>query len=80
VPNLDEARALLGNAVTINRPACVFHYATQNPPQAWEKNALLRFHRLVRVDGDGRSVTLEYPLSVSQEHGILLGKKNAGAG
>ncbi len=71
-PTLDDAKALLGNAVTVTHKGCVFHYAKVEPPKPWQKNSLLRFHRAVRVGPDGMAIRSqnEYPLTVSDEYGV----------
>lgn len=69
--NLEHARAILANAVSVSNPGCFRHYARQNPPKGWAKNGLLKHHRLVRVGPDGMSLTPdEYPLTVDEEIGV----------
>jgi CRISPR-associated endonuclease/helicase Cas3 len=72
-PKLKDARALLGNAVTVQHKGCVFHYVGKPPEKKWKDNGLLRFHRVVKVGPDGRSfLPEEYPLTVDRELGVLF--------
>jgi CRISPR-associated endonuclease/helicase Cas3 len=71
-PNLEDARGFLGNAVTIQQKGCVFHYLKQEPPKAWQKSGLLRFHRVALVNEEGAALLEEdqYPLTVHPLLGV----------
>jgi CRISPR-associated endonuclease/helicase Cas3 len=71
-PNLERTRAFLRNAVTVHQKDCVFHYLKEAPPSGWRKSGLLRFHRVVRVDRQGKFCTGEYPLLVEHNLGVLF--------
>jgi hypothetical protein len=73
-PNLEDVRAFLGNAVNIQHKGCVFHYAKQDPPKTWQENGLLRFHRVVRIDPEGKALKGEYPLAVDRRLGVVFTK------
>jgi CRISPR-associated endonuclease/helicase Cas3 len=71
-PNIEDARAFLANAVTVQHKGCVWHYAKKSPPAPWKQSGLLRFYRVVRVDGTGRSRPDEYPLTVDPQLGVVF--------
>jgi len=73
-PMLEDAKKFLNNAVTIQNQGCYWHYVKQAPPPAWQKSGLMRFHRVVRVDGAGKALPGEYPLLVDQSLGIEFPK------
>ena len=68
--NLDHVKAILKNAVTASNRGCFYHYAFRDPPKAWAKNGLLKYHRLVRVNPDGTSLSDEHPMTVDDEIGV----------
>jgi CRISPR-associated endonuclease/helicase Cas3 len=71
-PNIEDARAFLANAVTVQHKGCVWHYAKKSPPAPWKQSGLLRFYRVIRVDGAGRSRPDEYPLTVDPQAGVMF--------
>jgi hypothetical protein len=71
---LADTRKLLGNAVTISHHTLVRHFTTQKPPASWQKNALLRFHRLVRLDDQGQVQVGKYILRLDPELGVVIRK------
>jgi CRISPR-associated endonuclease/helicase Cas3 len=76
VPGLAEAKRLLGNAVTITHRSCVRHFAAEKPPPAWDKSSLLRFHRLVRLDAEGKTLFGNFVLQLDPELGVVINKAN----
>ncbi len=55
-PNVKRICRILDNEVTVNHRGCVAFYTPRQGPKRWHDKALLRHHRLVRVDGNGQSL------------------------
>ena len=70
MPDPGRIRRLLANEVTLSHPGCVACYARRPGPSRWRKRGMLRFHRIVRVDGQGTALPGEFPLWVDREQGI----------
>ncbi|NLX22436.1 MAG: CRISPR-associated helicase Cas3' [Phycisphaerae bacterium] len=77
-PSLPQAKRLLQNAVTLTHPACVKHFVAQSPPPAWQKSALLRFHRPVLLDAAGTACFGNYRLVVHSDLGVMIEKTHCG--
>ncbi len=77
-PNLDQARALLNNTVSVQHKGCFFHYVKR--PSPWPDSGLLRFHRLVRLDGNGASLSGEHALTNDPELGLVFTREDEQVG
>jgi CRISPR-associated endonuclease/helicase Cas3 len=69
-PSVARLRRILDNEVTISHPGCVSHYAHRPVPIGWRKCGMLRHHRLVRVDAQGRSLAGEFPTVYDCHRGV----------
>lgn len=79
-PSFDQARSILGNALTVQHKGCVFHYVGKEPPNSWKKSGLLRYHRIVLLDNDGTALKDEYPLFVDPKLGVVFQKQDGSTG
>ncbi len=69
VPDLAEARALLHRSVEISHRALVEALRRSEPPVGWQRSALLRHCRPVRLDANGRA---EIGLRLDPELGVVV--------
>jgi CRISPR-associated endonuclease/helicase Cas3 len=72
VPTLAEAKRILGNAVTVTHRPTVLHYAAEPPVVSWQESALLRFHRVARLDAAGMAQVGAYTLRLDAELGLTI--------
>jgi CRISPR-associated endonuclease/helicase Cas3 len=79
-PSLADAKRLLGNAVTISQRSCVRHFAALDPPAKWQKNSLLRFHRLARLDEGGKTPAGNFMLRLHPELGVVIDREGISGG
>jgi hypothetical protein len=79
VPNLAEAKRILGNAVTVTHRPTVLHYAAQATEPRWQESALLRFHRVARLDVAGVAQVGGDTLRLDLELGLTI-RRPAGRG
>jgi hypothetical protein len=73
-PDIPRTRRILDNEVTISHLRCVAFYAKAEVPVGWRDCGMLRYHRVVRVDPNGKSLPGEYPLTVDPELGLLFSR------
>jgi CRISPR-associated endonuclease/helicase Cas3 len=66
-PNIERVRRLLNNEVTISHGD-----AGGSVPKGWREKGMLRHHRVVRVDGDGKSLPGDFFLRVDHELGVMF--------
>lgn len=71
-PTLAEAKKLLRSAVTITHCGIVFHFAKQKPPPGWSKCGLLRFHRAVCLDTNGRAEVDSQTIRYDDNVGVTI--------
>jgi CRISPR-associated endonuclease/helicase Cas3 len=71
-PDLGRVRRLLENEVTINHRGCVAFYADRPVPTGWRERGILRYHRVVRIDECGVSLSGEYPLRLDPDIGVMF--------
>jgi CRISPR-associated endonuclease/helicase Cas3 len=76
-PTFADARRLLGNAVAISHRSCVRHFTALDPPAAWQRSPLLRFHRLARLDGAGQTQAGGFVLRLDPELGVVIHKSDS---
>jgi hypothetical protein len=69
-PDIDRVRRILLNEVTISHRPCFAYYAGRKVPKGWREKGMLRHHRIVRVDQDGKSLPGGFFLRVDHELGI----------
>jgi len=69
-PDMKRIRRLLDNEVTISHRGCVEFYAKRNGPKGWREKGMLRHHRIVRADSDGKSLPDHFLLRVDLELGV----------
>jgi CRISPR-associated endonuclease/helicase Cas3 len=70
VPDVRRIRRVLENEVSVSHRGCFAFYAARSGPKAWREKGMLRHHRIVRVDGDGKSLQDHFPLRVDLELGL----------
>jgi CRISPR-associated endonuclease/helicase Cas3 len=70
VPDVPRVRQLLDNEVTISHYGCFLAYVGRGVPKAWREKGMLRHHRIVRVDGDGKSLPGDFFLRVDHQLGV----------
>ncbi len=73
-PAPTETRHMLEASVILSHPACVRFFASQEPPAAWRRNALLRYHRVAVLDRTGEAMAGDYRLQLDPELGIVIDK------
>lgn len=69
-PDMKRVRRLLDNEVTISQRKCFEFYVRRRVPGAWRARSILRQHRVLRVDGQGKSMPGEFHLRVDHELGV----------
>jgi hypothetical protein len=69
-PDIPRVGRLLNNEVTISHGGCFACYAARSVPKGWRRKGMLRHHRIVRVDGGGRSLPGDFFLRVDHELGV----------
>ncbi|WP_081752440.1 CRISPR-associated helicase/endonuclease Cas3 [Kallotenue papyrolyticum] len=72
-PNVAEAKRLLQRSVTISHPGVVMALLDQPAPSGWTKSPLLRQHRLLIFDEQGRAIVGRYKLILDPERGLIIG-------
>ncbi|MCX6021464.1 MAG: CRISPR-associated helicase Cas3' [Chloroflexi bacterium] len=72
-PDRDEAIGHLARSVSISHRGIVKGLPKEGP-SGWSKQPLLRHHRQVALDGDGRTAVNGIPLRLDPELGLLIGK------
>lgn len=69
-PDVQRIRRLLDNEVTISHRGCFAFYLCRSVPKGWRKKGMLGHHRVLRVDGDGKSLPGDFFLRVDHELGV----------
>lgn len=70
VPDVKRIRRLLDNEVTISHGGCFAFYAPRSAPKGWKEKGMVRYHRIVRVDSNGKSLPTDFCLAVDHELGV----------
>lgn len=68
-PDFAQIRRLLDNELSISRGDCAAFYGKRDVPTGWLKCGMLRHHRVVTVDSNGKSMD-EFPLFVDVDVGV----------
>lgn len=76
-PTFPEARDLLRNAVSITDRRIVDHLLKVEPPANWQRSSLLRNHRCVVFDADGRTDVGGHVLKNDPDLGLLVETEEA---
>ena len=77
-PSVDQVRPLLERSVTLTHRGLVPYLLSDAgaqealPPASWRRSALLRHHRLLRLDGDGRIKVGPYVIQLDRDLGVLV--------
>lgn len=74
VPDLYTASRLLRASVGIADRRVVHRLLAQEPPAAWVKSSLLRHHRLLLLDAEGRARVGNYRIEIDDEVGVQVYK------
>jgi CRISPR-associated endonuclease/helicase Cas3 len=69
-PTLGDAERFVRQAVAVSHRGCVAHYLRRDPPPAWRRSGLLRFHRVCRLHAGGRAAPGEFPLTYDPAVGV----------
>lgn len=72
-PSVAEAKRLLQRSLTISHPGVVRTLLEQPAPSGWTKSPLLRQHRLLAFDEQGRAIVGRYKLILDPEQGLIIG-------
>ena len=59
-PDWHRLRQILDNEVIISHPGALRHFMDKPVPKGWRKCGMLRYHRVVRITSDGKSLTEDY--------------------
>ena len=71
VPSIDMMKRLLMRSANVSDRRVVFHLLEQQPPMSWRRTALLRNHRAVFLDAEGRSEGIGgYSITLDSEAGV----------
>jgi CRISPR-associated endonuclease/helicase Cas3 len=73
-PDVKRTVRLLDNEVSISHRGCFESYKVRSVPKGWLKNGMLRHHRIVRVDGEGRSLPGDFFIQTDHELGVTFMK------
>ncbi|MEW6211861.1 MAG: CRISPR-associated helicase Cas3' [Acidobacteriota bacterium] len=73
-PDIDAARFLLRRSVNLNNRAVVWKLLRQLAPEAWQRSALLRHHRLIELDENSCWKDSEHEIRLDAQLGVLITK------
>jgi CRISPR-associated endonuclease/helicase Cas3 len=73
-PHIDNARFLLRHSVNLNNRAVVCKLLRQPVPEAWQRSALLRHHRLIELDESECWNDGEHEIRLDPHLGVLITK------
>jgi CRISPR-associated endonuclease/helicase Cas3 len=79
-PALDDARRILGCALTLTRKALVGNLSGQPVPSGWQKSALLRHHRPAVPDTSGALSAAGCVLRLDRELGVVIEREGEPGG
>ena len=79
-PDLAMTRRLLQRSLTISTFDLVRRLAQEEEPGGWSKSTLLRHHRPIYLDRDGRTRLGSYAIQLDKEEGLVLIKIKDSAG
>jgi len=71
-PGRDEARRLVGRAVTVSRLGLVQALAAMPPPANWAEHAVLHRHRLLVIGDEPNREIAGYAISYSESLGLVV--------
>jgi CRISPR-associated endonuclease/helicase Cas3 len=69
-PDVKRTGRLLDNEVIISNRGCFESYRVRSVPKGWRKRGMLRHHRIIRVDGEGRTLPGDFLLRTDYELGV----------
>jgi CRISPR-associated endonuclease/helicase Cas3 len=71
-PDFERVRRLLENEVSTAHPGCFRFFVGQRSPAAWRETAMLRHHRILRVNEKGNLIGGEVPVQIDPELGMII--------
>jgi CRISPR-associated endonuclease/helicase Cas3 len=73
-PTLEETKLFLAHSLNLQNKGLVYELLNQSVPEGWQKSALLRNHRLIKLNNSNswQSPTKNYEIILDQELGILI--------
>jgi CRISPR-associated endonuclease/helicase Cas3 len=80
-PGIEQVRALLERSATLSHRGLVPYLLSEagqqevTPHRRWRRSALLRHHRLLRLDADGRAEVGQYTVRLDRDLGILVERR-----
>ena len=72
-PTLGDARELLRFSVPVSHQRAFRAFANAPSPPGWSNSALLRHHKLLELDEDGRGRCEEVDFRLDDELGLIIG-------
>ncbi|MBI4851275.1 MAG: CRISPR-associated helicase Cas3' [Acidobacteria bacterium] len=74
IPNLEETKLFLAHSLNLQHKGLVHELLKQSVLEGWQKSALLRNHRLIKLNNSSRweSPTANYEIVLDEELGIVI--------
>ncbi len=73
-PNYDTLRFLLHRSVNLNHRGLVWNLLRSEVPATWQRSALLRHHRLIKLNEAGRWSDGGYEIHLDERLGVVISK------
>jgi CRISPR-associated endonuclease/helicase Cas3 len=73
-PTGPQTARLIKNEISVTHKGIVFSLMYGSPPSGWQKNGLLRHHRLIILGEDGSTIVGNYRFQVDDELGLVVEK------
>lgn len=72
-PTIEQTKRLLRHSVPVSDRRVVRELLSREPPEGWRRSPLLRHHRLLMLDQDGRAEVGGYQLVLDKTIGLTIG-------
>jgi CRISPR-associated endonuclease/helicase Cas3 len=71
-PSTEDAARLLGRSVTLTDRRIVHNLLAKEPPRAWQRSPLLRHHRLLLLQPDGKAPLGRHGVTLDPDLGVVI--------
>jgi CRISPR-associated endonuclease/helicase Cas3 len=74
-PAIDLQKDIIFNSVSVSSKSVVFQFFDEPVPVGWQRSPLLRRHRYLEFDSDGKCEKFGHIFELNSDKGLLIGKK-----